>query len=76
MPGAERDECKRKERLHELLAEKNLPDWLVYSDHVLGSGGDFYREACGAGLEGVVSKLADSIYRLGPQQELAQDQMP
>ena len=56
---------KRKERLHELLAEKNLPDWLVYSDHVLGSGGDFYREACGAGLEGVVSKLADSRYVSG-----------
>ena len=56
---------KRKERLHELLTEKNLPDWLVYSDHVLGSGGDFYREACGAGLEGVVSKLADSKYVSG-----------
>ena len=56
---------KRKERLHELLAEKNLPDWLVYSDHVLGSGGDFYREACGAGLEGVVSKLANSRYVSG-----------
>ncbi|MFZ1069454.1 MAG: DNA ligase D, partial [Methyloceanibacter sp.] len=56
---------KRKERLHELLAEKSLPDWLVYSDHVLGSGGDFYREACGAGLEGVVSKLADSKYVSG-----------
>jgi bifunctional non-homologous end joining protein LigD len=56
---------KRKERLHELLTEKNLPDWLVYSDHVLGSGGDFYREACGAGLEGVVSKLADSRYVSG-----------
>jgi len=56
---------KRKGRLHELLAEKNLPDWLVYSDHVLGSGGDFYREASGAGLEGVVSKLADSRYFSG-----------
>ena len=56
---------KRKERLHELLAEKSLPDWLVYSDHVLGSGGDFYREACGAGLEGVVSKLANSKYVSG-----------
>jgi bifunctional non-homologous end joining protein LigD len=56
---------KRKERLHELLTEKNLPDWLVYSDHVLGSGGEFYRQACGAGLEGVVSKLADPKYVSG-----------
>jgi bifunctional non-homologous end joining protein LigD len=56
---------KRKERLHALLTERSLPDWLVYSDHVLGSGGDFYREACGAGLEGVVSKRADSTYVSG-----------
>jgi len=56
---------KRKERLHALLTERSLPDWLVYSDHVLRSGGDFYREACGAGLEGVVSKRADSTYVSG-----------
>ncbi|HEX6830773.1 MAG TPA: DNA ligase D [Methyloceanibacter sp.] len=56
---------KRKERLHELLAKKNLPGWLVYSDHVLGSGHEFYSQACNAGLEGVVSKLADSRYVSG-----------
>ena len=56
---------KRKERLHELLTEKKLPDWLVYSDHVIGSGAEFYRGACDAGLEGVVSKLADSKYVSG-----------
>ena len=44
---------------------RSLPDWLVYSDHVLGSGHEFYRQACGAGLEGVVSKLADSKYVSG-----------
>ena len=56
---------KRKERLHELLTEKKLPDWLVYSDHVIGSGAEFYHGACDAGLEGVVSKLADSKYVSG-----------
>jgi bifunctional non-homologous end joining protein LigD len=56
---------ERKERLHELLTKKTLPDWLVYSDHVLGSGPEFYRSACQAGLEGVVSKLADSKYVSG-----------
>jgi len=56
---------KRKERLRELLSEEGLPEWLVYSDHVVGAGRDFYREACGAGLEGVVSKLADSKYVSG-----------
>jgi bifunctional non-homologous end joining protein LigD len=56
---------KRKERLQALMSEKKLPDWLVYSDHVIGSGHEFYSQACGAGLEGVVSKLADSRYVSG-----------
>ena len=56
---------KRKERLQALMSEKTLPGWLVYSDHVQGSGGEFYHQACGAGLEGVVSKLADSKYVSG-----------
>jgi bifunctional non-homologous end joining protein LigD len=56
---------KRKERLKALLSEQGLPDWLVYSDHVLGSGAEFYRSACEAGLEGVVSKLAESKYVSG-----------
>ncbi len=56
---------KRKERLRALMSEKKLPGWLVYSDHVQGSGHEFYRQACGAGLEGVVSKLADSKYVSG-----------
>jgi bifunctional non-homologous end joining protein LigD len=56
---------QRKERLRQLMDEKQLPDWLVYSDHVVGSARDFYREACGAGLEGVVSKRTDSPYVSG-----------
>jgi bifunctional non-homologous end joining protein LigD len=56
---------KRKERLQHLMSEKTLPDWLVYSDHVQGSGQEFYRQACGSGLEGVLSKLADSKYVSG-----------
>ena len=66
---------KRKERLQHLLTEKKLPDWLVYSDHVVGSGAEFYRGACDAGLEGVVSKRRGLQIRLRPHQELAQDQM-
>jgi bifunctional non-homologous end joining protein LigD len=56
---------QRKKRLQQLMSEKPLPDWLVYSDHVVDSGKEFYREACGASLEGVVSKLADSPYISG-----------
>jgi bifunctional non-homologous end joining protein LigD len=56
---------KRKERLQALMSEKKLPGWLVYSDHVQGSGSEFYQQACDAGLEGVVSKRADSTYVSG-----------
>jgi bifunctional non-homologous end joining protein LigD len=38
---------------------------LRLSDHVIGQGGEFYREACRMGLEGMVSKLRDSLYRPG-----------
>jgi bifunctional non-homologous end joining protein LigD len=56
---------KRKAGLHQLISGKSLPDWLVYSDHVEGSGREFLREACTAGLEGMVSKRTDSLYRSG-----------
>jgi len=36
-----------------------------YSDHVLGQGSKFYREACRRGLEGIVSKRAESPYTSG-----------
>ena len=35
---------------------------LRYSDHVQGKGLYFYKQACKLGLEGIVSKLATSIY--------------
>jgi bifunctional non-homologous end joining protein LigD len=41
---------KRKERLQALMSEKKLPGWLVYSDHMQGSGSEFYQQACDAGL--------------------------
>jgi bifunctional non-homologous end joining protein LigD len=33
-----------------------------YSDHVEGNGQQFFKQACEYGIEGVVSKLADSTY--------------
>ena len=57
--------AKRKARLEKLMAAKPLPDWLVYADHVDGSGDVFFREACAAGLEGIVSKRANSPYVSG-----------
>jgi bifunctional non-homologous end joining protein LigD len=55
----------RKARLESLMGEKPLPAWLVYSDHVEGTGGAFYREACDAGLEGILSKRASAPYISG-----------
>ena len=37
-------------------------DVLRYSDHVEGNGAKFFKQACEFGLEGIVSKLADSPY--------------
>jgi bifunctional non-homologous end joining protein LigD len=34
-----------------------------YSDHVAGNGATFFAEACRLGLEGIVSKRADSAYQ-------------
>jgi bifunctional non-homologous end joining protein LigD len=55
----------RKDRLARLLSAKGLPERLIYSDHVRGSGRDFLAEACASGLEGIVSKRASAPYRSG-----------
>jgi bifunctional non-homologous end joining protein LigD len=38
---------------------------LRYSDHQIGRGPDFLRQACTYGLEGIISKRRDSPYRAG-----------
>jgi len=53
----------RKELLRELCT--GAPSAIRYTDHVRGRGGDFLREACKLGLEGIVSKRADAPYRSG-----------
>ena len=55
----------RKDQLARLLSAKGLPERLIYSDHVRGSGRDFLAEACASGLEGIVSKRASAPYRSG-----------
>src|SRR5690348_1054089 len=37
-------------------------DRVRYSDHVQGNGPKFFKQACDFGIEGIVSKLADSPY--------------
>src|ERR1044071_814318 len=53
---------ERKRVLEELLAPLGDRGVLRYSDHIEGNGEQFFKEACKLGIEGIVSKLADSIY--------------
>lgn len=55
----------RKEMLEKLLKKSSHVRTLRYSDHVTGNGAAMLKQACSMGLEGVVSKLADSPYRAG-----------
>ena len=48
-----------------MLSGKRVSDWLIYSDHFVGDGPAVYRGACEAGLEGIISKRADSKHRSG-----------
>jgi bifunctional non-homologous end joining protein LigD len=53
---------ERKQLLEQLLASTKTKGPLRYSDHVEGNGAQFFKQACEYGIEGVVSKLADSPY--------------
>ena len=53
---------ERKAVLADLLAGVDAQGPLRYSDHVVGNGPQFFKQACAYGIEGVVSKLADSVY--------------
>lgn len=54
---------ERKQILKETL--KNAPSQIIYSEHILEDGDEFYKVSCEHQLEGIVSKLADSPYRSG-----------
>ncbi len=58
---------KRKEVLAKLLASQpsSVTDHVRLSEHVQGGGEAFFKKACELGLEGIVSKRADSPYRPG-----------
>jgi bifunctional non-homologous end joining protein LigD len=54
---------ERKERLRMLVGKKR--GIVRYSDHVEGSGREFFELACKQGLEGIISKRRDSKYTGG-----------
>ena len=53
----------RKAALKKLLGKKI--SGLQYVEHLKGDGATIFEHACQLGLEGIVSKRADSIYRPG-----------
>jgi bifunctional non-homologous end joining protein LigD len=55
----------RKAVLQELLARVPAGGVMRFSDHVVGHGPDVFAQACGRGLEGIVSKRRDAPYRSG-----------
>jgi bifunctional non-homologous end joining protein LigD len=61
---------QRKARLEKLVKSargtaRGKPDVIRYSDHVTGSGREFFALACERGLEGIISKRRDQPYRPG-----------
>ena len=56
---------ERRARLAKLMAAKGVSNFLVYADYVEGSGPEFLAQACALGLEGIMSKRANSLYRSG-----------
>jgi bifunctional non-homologous end joining protein LigD len=56
---------ERKRALLELLRSAGVgaDDRVRYSEHIRGKGQAFYEQACGLGLEGIVSKRIDAPYR-------------
>src|SRR6185436_18093117 len=53
----------RKKVLQGLLSGSSAP--LRYSEHVVGRGEEFFQQACGLKLEGIVSKKRDAPYSPG-----------
>jgi bifunctional non-homologous end joining protein LigD len=53
---------ERKRVLEDLIMPLGDKGVLRYSDHIEGNGAQFLKEACKLGIEGVVSKLANSVY--------------
>lgn len=65
LDGCDLTRCPLRERkrvLAELFEKVGDTSPLRFSDHIEGNGAQFLKEACKFGLEGIVSKLANSIY--------------
>jgi bifunctional non-homologous end joining protein LigD len=63
---------ERKRLLERILTQAQRT--LRYSEHARGAGDEFFRQACKLGLEGAVSKRADSTYQ-GTRGRVGEGQM-
>ena len=59
----------RKDALAALLSGHPQEGKIRLSDHVQGQGDDFYRQACGFALEGIIAKRGDFPYHGGRSKE-------
>jgi ATP-dependent DNA ligase len=57
---------ERREWLRSLLPMDDPRSAVQFSENIDGDGQAFFKKACELGLEGIVSKHADSHYRSGP----------
>jgi bifunctional non-homologous end joining protein LigD len=55
---------ERKARLLKLVGRRKTAP-VRYSDHVIGRGDEFFKQACRAGLEGIISKRRDQPHHPG-----------
>jgi bifunctional non-homologous end joining protein LigD len=53
---------ERKKRLDEILRRSGPSPRILFSDHIRGHGDRAFEKACRMGLEGIISKRADSPY--------------
>jgi bifunctional non-homologous end joining protein LigD len=58
-------ELHDRKRLLKTVVEKATSTRIRYSDHIIGGGDEIHLQACGHGMEGIVSKLANSQYQHG-----------
>jgi bifunctional non-homologous end joining protein LigD len=56
---------ERKAHLEKPIGRAGDGGPIRYSDHVIGRGPEFFKQACKSNLEGIVSKRAGAPYRPG-----------
>ena len=64
----------RKATLASIVAKARAG--IRFNEHIEGDGPTVFARACKMGLEGIVSKRKESLYRSGPLAGLAQDEEP